>query len=219
MIKNNKMRVFCAAFAAALILGCFTGCKNKQVTLSTDTDTATATSDEVISTTESSTTAITEATTVATTTTTTTKTTKAPTTKAPDKVKVTAKPTTKAPVTQAPTVKTQIDANGISRRVQTPDEICKEQKWTLDEYKAYSQKVGAYKCKYCGKQDCASITRGRDTEGNYSDLWINKWKCPTYVASEPKCERCGKKLCQRYDAQHPEGEYCMGKLGHAYIAD
>lgn len=218
MTKNNKMRVLCATFAAVLILGCFTGCKNKQVTLSTDTDTTTATSDEVISTTES-TTATTEATTVATTTATTVATTKAPTTKAPNKIKVTEKPTTKAPVTQAPTVKTQLDAFGQPEKVLTPEQICKERGWTLEHYKERLVKSANLKCDYCGKHDCASLTYLKDTNGDVYDVSINRWKCPTYVASEPKCERCGKKLCQRYDAQHPEGEYCMGKLGHAYIAD
>ena len=218
MTKNNKMRVFCVAFAAVLILGCFTGCKNKQVTLSTDTDTTTATSDEVISTTES-TTATTEATTVATTTTTTTKTTKAPTTKAPDKVKVTAKPTTKAPVTQEPTVKTQIDAMGQPQKVLTPEQICKERNFTMERYKQRVEISKTYKCEYCNKHDCPSLVFIYATTGEAWDVSQNKWKCPTYVASEPKCEQCGKKLCQRYDAQHPEGEYCMGKLGHAYIAD
>ena len=215
MTKNLKKGHLFVALVAVLILISMTACKKTTDVPVSDISVDAGATTEVADTATTTDAATTEATTTATTVATT----KAPTTKAPDKVKVTAKPTTKAPVTQAPTVKTQLDAFGQPEKVLTPEQICKEQGWTLEHYKERLVKYANLKCDYCGKHDCASLTYLKDTNGDVYTVSRNKWKCPTYVASEPKCEQCGKKLCQRYDAQHPEGEYCMGKLGHAYIAD
>ena len=212
MTVKHRLYKLLAVAAVVVSLFALAACKNKKDTLSTDTDTTTATSDEVISTTES-TTATTEATTVATTTTTTTKTTKAPTTKAPDKVKVTAKPTTKAPVTQAPTVKTQLDAFGQPEKVLTPEQICKEQGWTLEHYKERLVKYANLKCDYCGKHDCASLTYLKDTNGDVYTVSRNKWTCPTYAAEDHICSRCGRKLCSSTDPNAKRDDYCTGGCG------
>ena len=212
MTVKHRLYKLLAVAAVMVSLFALAACKNKKDTLSTDTDTTTATPDEVISTT-ATTENTTEATTVATTTTTTTKTTKAPTTKAPDKVKVTAKPTTKAPVTQAPTVKTQLDAMGRSEKVMTPEEFCKMRNITMEQYQAGLKRTAEYKCEYCGKHDCASIVYLKDTNGNAYNWSINKWKCPTYAAEDHICSRCGRKLCSSTDPNAKRDDYCTGGCG------
>ena len=213
MTVKHRLYKLLAVAAVMVSLFALAACKNKKDTLSTDTDTTTATSDEVISTTKSSTTATTESTTVATTTTTTTKTTKAPTTKAPDKVKVTAKPTTKAPVTQAPTVKTQIDAMGQPQKVLTPEQICKERNFTIERYKQRVEISKTYKCEYCNKHDCPSLVFIYATTGEAWDVSQNKWKCPTYAAEDHICSRCGRKLCSSTDPNAKRDDYCTGGCG------
>lgn len=210
MTVKHRLYKLLAVAAVAVSLFALTACKNKKDTLSTDTDVTTATSDEVIGTTESTTENTTP---VATTTTTTTKTTKAPTTKAPNKVKTTEKPTTKATVTQAPTVKTQIDAMGQPQKVLTPEQICKERNFTMERYKQRVEISKTYKCEYCNKHDCPSLVFIYATTGEAWDVSQNKWKCPTYAAEDHICSRCGRKLCSSTDPNAKRDDYCTGGCG------
>ena len=216
MTKNLKKRHLFVAFVAVLILVSMTACKKTTDVPVSDISVDTGATTEVADTAPTTDTATTEATTTATTVTIT----KAPTTttRTPN---TTAKPvvnqTTKAPTTKATTRATQIDANGREQRIQTPEETCKQNGWTMQEYKDGISKVAVFKCKYCGDHNCPSIVYLIDTNGDYYSLDTNKWKCAAYVASEPKCETCGKKLFDYRDKNnaylYDDDRYCSGGCG------
>lgn len=137
----------------------------------------------------------------------------ATTTKAPTTTK---KPTTttKQPTTttKAPTQPVK-DDSGIQIEDEprkTPEQIVREAGATMDIYLAEVEKYKTYKCKYCNMHNCKSLSYYIDSNGDAYAVRENRWNCPVYASETHYCPTCKKKMCERYDEQHPKTEYCLG---------